>query len=1227
MQSIKNIAKRFLSLSLALMLIMVMLPSMTFTVLADEVTGLSDSGILLEKDNDNIVVTASGNTVTASVAGDGTCNRSKTGTLTIKNGKTAEAVLKFDYAITLNGGMVSVDGTAISSDMTGSYEKTLQSDESLTISIQSPASGDSSTVSITNISMLADVDANVTFLPAENGSYTVDGAEVTDETTLIKNSSETFALAATPASGFKFLGWKDVNAGIYLSFSTEYEAGFDRNLTVQPVFTETDTPVFSVGSSAFTDLNEATSYATANNESKIVLISDGTLAAGDYTVPSGIVLLIPFDNAYTLYTTEPTVVYEAHVTPTPFKTLTLSDGANIIVEESAAVSVGSRICAHGTNTTSWNGTPTSKYGQIILNDGSSIKVQNGGYLFAYGYISGSGSVDILDGGHVYELFQIRCWRGGSASTNATFGSNGVFPMNQYYVQNIEAPMTIESGATENVVAGANVGGSAMSASATFIGEGGMFVVNQGSITKRYDGANDRLVIDVDGDISISPLSLSISGSDMNTESFVLPINNNISININSGSTSLAQDVGFLPGSEITISNGSELKIESGSKAYVYDVDEWGDYAVAGAKIVPVGYSTVNGATVIRKAADLTDARFNVNGTLTVNGEFYTTQSGAEIVSTEGTGKIVYNNAAGTQTETYQCTQSNTAVTAVAIPITSAQLKNGNTEVPFTETADAVADDYYTYSTRKDMWIKGDDFYYTINFKNTDGTVISTVLVDPEEVPVYDGEEPTREEDEHFTYEFAGWDSDVVAATEDKDYTAVFNRIHKDGWYNDGTFIRYYIDNAAVTGIARVPYPEDDFGLGYAEDAEGINDAGFPNDGKGTFIFDANGILHWDVNGLYEIDGSIPINADYPTDYIAEGETVYVKNGEIIWHPGEVAIDGDIYYFAAGNDMVKGKDYSVYRVDTLVRGKKYTFDAEGKLCKYDGLVDIGEDTYYYKDYAKTYAGLIEIDGDYYYINSACKAVKNREYYVVKTNNLMPSAKYQFGADGKMVLPKNGIVKEADGWFYYKDDVRYYAGLFKIGNDYYYAKTNCEVIHGQEYYISKTNGLLPQGRYTFDEEGRLVMLDGIVKDDDVWTYYVNGAKVYAGLFKIGNDIYYAKSDCTVVHGTDYYVSKTNGLLPQGRYTFDSDGKLQLLNGIVKNGDDWTYYENGAKVYAGIINIDGYFYYVNSSFKVIHGRTYFVCKTNGHAAQGSYEFDSEGHMTALGYTVGEGDDAGID
>ena len=43
----------------------------------------------------------------------------------------------------------------------------------------------------------------------------------------------------------------------------------------------------------------------------------------------------------------------------------------------------------------------------------------------------------------------------------------------------------------------------------------------------------------------------------------------------------------------------------------------------------------------------------------------------------------------------------------------------------------------------------------------------------------------------------------------------------------------------------------------------------------------------------------------------------------------------------------------------------------------------------------------IDGDYYYVNSSCKVVTSKHYWISKTNDLLPATFYDFAANGKMV----------------------------------------------------------------------------------------------------------------------------------------------------------------------------------------------------------------------------------
>ena len=1822
----KSTLKRFLSLVLCMCMVMALLPNVTLTVLAatsGTVTGLADENIGLSFTGDaDDAWSANGTSIIgAATSTGGTCSdTSYKSTLTITNKKSTTATLSFDYSIEQNSGKIQVDGTEVSSG--ASFTKELAANGSVKVYIKSGSTSAATKITLTNVVLVSDVNATATFVPAENGTYTVDGKRITEEYSHTQSSMTAYQVVATPAEGYRFKGWYDVDSGKCISTDAKTALNFDSNRTITARFISKELALFETGGQVFDDLNEAVSYAKANSQSKITLATDGSIS-GNYTIPAGITLLIPFDAAGTLYTDSPAAIRTAPASK-PFRTLTMSDGTSITVN--GAISLGGRYYAAGG---SEQGRTVGDYGYIKMADNSSITVKNGGNLYAWGFISGSGSVLAESGAKVYEFYQIADFRGGSASSDM---GNKVFPFSQYFVQNIEVPLTLNAGANEQVYSGVYAMSTTYTTAINFIGDTGMFKVESGSFTKDYDEKTDRLVFTVNGEAALNTLSLTLAGMDVNSASYVLPITNNITINIQSGNVTINQDAALLAGVQVNIAEGAGLTVANGKNIYFYDSDEWNsdNFVWGPCKFKSVAYAP--GKVYNRTNADLKDTKIDVNGSVTAIGAIYTTKGGADICSSNGTGKYIQQGTPGTETATYQYNANGNK--AVTIPITAAKLHNRDGS--YTETATASTDDVINYvngvwggeapveltvtfeangsaeypvegtmppqtvnaktdtalnansftregynflnwntaadgtgdsyadganvnltenTTLYAQWEDNHSLTKVINKKDatctedgytgdtvcvicgykiegrtipakghteesipgkkatctepgltegkhcsvcnevfveqevipatghmevideavaatcttpgktkgshcsvcnevlvaqevipatghkeetipgkpatctetglTDGiscsvcgtvikaqevipakghswnegeittsptcenagvktytctvcnatktetldatghtpvevaeqpatctkpghaagtkcsvcgatisgleeipaaghTVVTdaaveatcteagktegshcsvcntvlveqevvpakghtevvdaaieatcttpgktegshcsecgSVLVEQEEVPakghtpvageakeatcteaghtaglkcfvcgteieaqevipatghtevtdsaktptctetgltegshcsvcnevltkqevipatghspevrnaveatlttpgytgdtycsvcnellkqgeeipktgahitwVIDGKVVAEEDylkgtmpsfksstdkapDENYRYTFTGWSPEVVVAEEDATYTAQYSatarvfytitfnanggegsmepqrfEVGVDTALNTNAFTREnykfigwntaadgsgatYADEGAILELTgdMTLYAQWQFWNGWFTDVNGKQyykdgelqktgwtvidgntyyldtETGYAATGITTLVpdgateearcvFDTEGVFQSDVTGVY----SVGADTYWLNSGIIEEEAglkrVVKEDGEVNYYYFAVQKnleerDGLTLSAAVKSTVLNGKDCWLHKTNGLALPEwGYYFDENGIILHDEdtgknGILKDGEDLFYYVDGIKAPAGMIKIGDDYYYANSKGQLIVNQTYYCSRMNGLMEEGTYAFDAEGKLIqgaTDKNGIVEDDDGVLrYYVNGKVTYVGLIEIDGDFYYVRSSGEVVTDCVYWITWTHGLKEAGYYTFDENGKLTGTpkNGIVEEDGVLHYYVNGKLTYAGLIKIGDDYYYVNSKCEVVRDCDYYISWTHDLMPQGRYHFDADGKLTgsvapLKNGIYEEDGSLYFYRNGERAYAGLIQIDGDYYYVRSTCEVVHDRSYYVYWTHGLMPEGYYNFDSAGRM----------------
>ncbi|MBE6573331.1 MAG: hypothetical protein E7652_02940 [Ruminococcaceae bacterium] len=588
---------------------------------------------------------------------------------------------------------------------TGTKEYVLAAGATANETIQSKSgfSGTTVTLTLTNISFVdvaETADATVNF-DSSLGSVTVNGTAVTSGSTVADIPTEAATnFVAAPASGNVFVAWIDADNKI-LTTNPTYSTTLAGDTTLKALFSNSSSaPIWQVGDYIYESFTDA---ASAANGGVMILANNSTLPAGNYTVPAGVTLLVPYDAANTLCTTKPSTttvpnnVWANEPKISAYRTLNMAAGANITVN--GAISVSGTQQAGG----EYAGFAIGALGFINMNSGSTITVNNGAKIYVWGYITGSGSVVAKNGATVYEHFSVAGWRGGDVTTKMA-DDEQVFPFNNYFVQNVEVPLTLEAGAVEYGYMCVNISIIGIQGSEVpFIGTSkSMFNIISGNVVKDYDENTDRLIIDINGDIKVDPLTVSmklglLGSTTIKSTNFELPLTANLTANVNSGSITLNQDMAFIPGSEVYVAEGAKCVVGTGVSVYVYDRDQWvadGYTFVGSINRQLFVHPNAPGKKYTRSAADLVDAKVVVDGLVDASkGYLYTTEGGANVTS-NGNGKIL-TGAPGTATVTQQANHDGVNKKPIYFDLAVSPARLLNADGSYTST-NAVKN-LYTYS--------------------------------------------------------------------------------------------------------------------------------------------------------------------------------------------------------------------------------------------------------------------------------------------------------------------------------------------------------------------------------------------------------------------------------------------------------------------------------------------------------------------------------------------------
>jgi|GEM_PF-4503918 len=611
---------------------------------------------------------------------------------------------------------------------------------------------------------------NITLQSSDDTLGTVSTADALENL----EAGTVITVTATAAEG-QFAGWYETIGGTtrLVSMETVFEYTVSEDAVLEARFIElADNAVATFNGVEYSDLQAALDAAGASGNASQVILQQNA-AVDDLEIPANVTLLIPYaeDDEGVDFNSQQKLV-ETVKKGLAYRTLTVN--GNLTVK--GTILVNGRL---GSSSTAHQGSIAGDYGRMILNGVTTV--ESGGAFKVVGMVTGNGEIIAENGSAVYQPFEITDWPGGSTGLGL-YTEGQEFPINQYYIQNIQVALTLEYGSSMNAYAYLLVPSSSLAVQVTMEGLIGptnkaFFQMNEGSsLSLEYVPDTYQTAVTVHGDVSLKAFSISAAGQSISTENVICPIPGSFSITAAEGATvSIENDFKLLPGAELIVEDGASLTIADGATIEVYGADDFTPF-FSTYREVP-NTSSESRVTPDTGAHVVIDGELINNGTIKVSdteeGLVDTTDaaiSGSGEIKETSVGKLVLhyqaNGGEGTMADqrlTYGMSGklNKNTFTKAGHDFRGWSAKNDVDYNPLNGSASLI-DDEVSFAllpnvridelTLYAMWAENGAIVYTVSFLDEDG---ETVLVPAKTVEANDA--VVRPDDpEKDGFDFDGW---------------------------------------------------------------------------------------------------------------------------------------------------------------------------------------------------------------------------------------------------------------------------------------------------------------------------------------------------------------------------------------------------------------------------------------------------------------------------------------